>query len=65
MKKFVEEGLLPTEVITQSYDMYTASLYAETQTVFSFSYGNYDGADQQRRLDYVCVPGVKDENGEN
>ena len=65
MKKFVEEGLLPTEVITQSYDMYTASLYAETPTVFSFNYGFYDGADAQRRLDYVCVPGLKDENGEN
>lgn len=66
VRKFFAEGLIPTEVLTQDWNQYRASLDAEDQTVFAFNYYNGDciSADlMDRRLNYTWITALKGPSG--
>lgn len=65
IKKFFDEGLIPTEIFTQNTEAYEAQMFAEVPTVFSFCQYHTRGTDAVRESEYTYVVGLKDENGEN
>ena len=62
MRKFFEEGLIPTETLTQSKDQLVA-LYASEEPVL-FSMGDWlDNGDLERRNSYATIPALQGPEG--
>ena len=65
IKKFFDEGLIPTEIFTQNQENYEIQMFSETPTVFSFCQYNTRGTDAKRESEYTYVTGLKNSVGEN
>ncbi len=61
--RFFDEGLFVQEVLTQDPDQYWAQVYSETPSVFSFVGYHYANAQLENRVNYACIPALK--NGED
>lgn len=65
IKKFFDEGLIGTEILTNTMDDTRAILYRELPTALSFTGWIYEGADPEIKVLYTYVPGLKNSQGEN
>lgn len=64
IRKFFEEGLIPTETLTQSSDQYKTLLYSEEPVVGTFAAWCYDGTDVFRRNEYTYINALEGPDGE-
>lgn len=65
IKKFFDEGLIGSEIFTNTDEERKAQMYQEIPTVLSFCGWIYEGPDPSVALDYVHILGLTNANGEN
>lgn len=65
IKKFFDEGLISSDIFTNTDDERKAQMYQEIPTVFAFCGWQYEGTDPSMALDYVYIPGLTNDEGEN
>lgn len=65
VKRLHDIGAFPTEIITNNAESHDAVLLATNPTVFAFWGYGYTGANLEIASNYVCIPGLTNEKGEN
>lgn len=63
IKKFFDEGLIPTEALLYNEDQVDALNYAEEQVVFSFVNNQYRGTDLERGDGFVAITALEGPSG--
>ena len=63
IRRFFEEDLFVTEILTQDANQYWAQVYSEQPSVFSFVYYHYSNAQLNNKINYACIPALENEEG--
>lgn len=63
IRRFFEEGLFTTEILTQDGSQYWAQVYSEEPSVFSFVYYHYANDQLENKVNYTCIPALENEDG--
>lgn len=65
IKKFFDEGLIGSEIFTNTSEDTKATMYTELPTALSFTGWAYEGPDNSICIDYTYVTGLTNADGEN